>query len=74
MRVKLSQYAKMTGVSDREWSCKSCGAVNQRDLLAAQNILEYGRRSSGDLTDAEAEVTKPTKRLESEMSSFSIKI
>lgn len=42
--------------------------------LAAQNILEYGRRSSGDLTDAEAEVTKPTKRLESEMSSFGIKI
>ena len=61
-------------LSDREWTCKSCGAVNQRDLLAAQNILEYGRRSSGDLTDAEAEVTKPTKRLESEMSSFGIKI
>lgn len=61
-------------LSDREWSCKSCGAVNQRDLLAAQNILEYGRRSSGDPTDAEAEVTKPTKRLESEMSSFDIKI
>ena len=52
-------------LSDREWICKSCGAVNQRDLLAAQNILEYGRRSSGDLTDAEAEVTKPLKRLES---------
>jgi len=50
-------------LSDREWTCKSCGAVNQRDLLAAQNILEYGRRSSGDLTDAEAEVTKPMKRL-----------
>jgi len=61
-------------LSDREWTCKSCGAVNQRDLLAAQNILEYGRRSSGDLTDAEAEVTKPLKRLKSEMSSFGIKI
>ena len=50
-------------LSDREWSCKSCGAVNQRNLIAAQNILEYGRRSSGDLTDAEAEVTKPMKCL-----------
>jgi transposase len=61
-------------LSDREWTCKSCGAVNQRDLLAAQNILNEGRRSSCDLTDAEAEGTKPLKRLESEMSSFDIEI
>ena len=61
-------------LSDREWICKSCGAVNKRDLLAAQNILNEGRRSSCDLTDAEAEVTKPLKRLKSEMSSFDIEI
>ena len=51
-------------LSDRIWTCKSCGLVNQRDLLASNNILEEGRRSLGDITDAEAEVTKPMKRLE----------
>jgi len=39
-------------LSDRIWICKSCGRVNKRDELAAQNILKEGRRSSGDLTDA----------------------
>lgn len=51
-------------LSDRIWICKSCGRVNQRDLLAAKNILKEGRRSLGDLTDAETEVTKSMKRLE----------
>lgn len=51
-------------LSDRVWTCGSCGAVNDRDLLAANNILKEGRRNLGDLTDAEREVTNSMKRLE----------
>ena len=28
-------------LSDRVWTCPSCGAVNLRDLLAAQNIKKF---------------------------------
>lgn len=28
-------------LSDRVWRCPACGAVNQRDLLAAQNIKKF---------------------------------
>jgi putative transposase len=32
-------------LSDREWTCKSCGSVNDRDLLAAQNIKKFALRN-----------------------------
>ncbi len=32
-------------LSDREWACKSCGSVNDRDLLAAQNIKKFALRN-----------------------------
>ena len=35
-------------LSDRVWTCTSCGAKNNRDELASQNILKEGRRSLGD--------------------------
>lgn len=54
-------------LSDRVWLCQSCGSINQRDVLAANNILKEGRRSLGDLTNAETEVTKSMKRLEKQI-------
>ena len=38
-------------LSDREWVCKSCGVINDRDALASRNILKEGRRSLDDVTD-----------------------
>lgn len=35
-------------LSDRVWTCGSCGAENSRDHLASQNILKEGCRSLGD--------------------------
>lgn len=29
-------------LSDRVWTCKSCGVINQRDFLAAKNIKKFG--------------------------------
>lgn len=49
-------------LSDRVWTCGSCLSVNERDLLAAQNILKEGRRSLGDITNVESEVTNSVKR------------
>lgn len=33
--------ARLT-LSDRVWTCEKCGAVHERDHLAAQNILKFG--------------------------------
>jgi hypothetical protein len=29
-------------LSDREWTCLTCGSVNDRDILAANNIKNFG--------------------------------
>lgn len=49
-------------ISDRVWTCSSCGTINKRDELASQNILKEGRRSLGDVTDVESAVTISEKR------------
>jgi putative transposase len=37
---------KDLALKDRIWACKSCGAVNERDFLAARNILKFGLMKS----------------------------
>lgn len=37
-------------LSDRVWTCPSCGSVNDRDLLAARNIKKFGLEKQNLLT------------------------
>lgn len=47
-------------LSDRVWKCNSCGQVNERDLLAAQNIKKFALSSySGQVLPVEP-VESPT--------------
>ena len=40
-------------LSDRVWTCPACGAVNQRDLLAAQNIKKFAFKLNNTARTAE---------------------
>ena len=35
----------LTGLNIREWGCSNCGAVHDRDVNAAQNILRFGHET-----------------------------
>ena len=38
-------------LSDRIWTCKSCGSINERDVLAANNILKFALNPKNKTTD-----------------------
>lgn len=38
---ECGEVNKNLKLSDRVWKCESCGSVNERDLLAAQNIKKF---------------------------------
>jgi len=39
-------------LSDRVWTCPACGSINQRDLLAAQNIKKFAFRLNNTASGA----------------------
>ena len=56
-------------LSDRVWTCPACGAVNQRDLLAAQNIKKFAFKLNNTARTAEIhaeEFVNPSREAASE--------
>lgn len=46
-------------LSDRVWTCPACGSVNQRDLLAAQNIKKFAFKQNNTARTAEIYAVGP---------------
>ena len=46
-QCNCGQVNASLGLSQRTWTCQSCGVTHDRDLLAAQNIKRFGLREEG---------------------------
>ena len=60
-------------LSDRVWTCPVCGSVNQRDLLAAQNIKKFAFKLNNTAGEAEIcaeDSMNPVRGAASEMHSL----
>ena len=55
-------------LSDRVWECKSCGQVNERDLLAAKNIKKFAlKENSGqELSEEPVEMSAIVESMKQE--------
>jgi Putative transposase DNA-binding domain len=45
LTAAVSVHAESKGLEIREWTCDDCGAVHDRDVNAARNILRMGRQA-----------------------------
>lgn len=50
-------------LSDRVWTCPECGAVNDRDLLAANNIKKFGLEKQNLITQENINKTPVVNRV-----------
>lgn len=60
--IVWKQKSSLEIESDRVWTCPECGSVNDRDLLAANNIKRFGLEKKNLLTQENINKTPVVNR------------